>query len=216
MKQFSRMGIFAAMAMSLVVGCGGSDSSTPPTPTPTDSAQQRTPQAVDSSVHEKGLFTPVSGTVDGARFSGTLKIDRFVAQNDHIVAIGSITNLTGDLSEVATAALETEEFQFAVAFPQRYQQQQHTNTDGNVATVSEALTCDILLLELGPLDLNLLGLVIHLDQVVLDIVAETGAGNLLGNLLCALTSLLDPVAFLQNILQIVAILNQIIALLGSL
>jgi hypothetical protein len=35
-------------------------------------------------------------------------------------------------------------------------------------------TCDILHLTLGPLDLNLLGLVVHLDQVVLDITAEQG------------------------------------------
>ena len=44
---------------------------------------------------------------------------------------------------------------------------------------------------LGPLDLNLLGLEIHLQRVVLDIVAVAGAGNLLGNLLCAVAGLLD-------------------------
>lgn len=52
-------------------------------------------------------------------------------------------------------------------------------------------TCDVLHLVLGPLDLDLLGLEIHLNRVVLDIVARTGAGNLLGNLLCAITGLLD-------------------------
>ncbi len=40
-------------------------------------------------------------------------------------------------------------------------------------------TCDILNLVLGPLDLNVLGLEIHLDTVVLDIVANP-AGGLLG------------------------------------
>ena len=52
-------------------------------------------------------------------------------------------------------------------------------------------TCDILHLVLAPLDLNLLGLKVHLDRVVLNIVAASGAGNLLGNLLCAVTGLLD-------------------------
>ena len=54
-------------------------------------------------------------------------------------------------------------------------------------------SCDLLVLNLvlGPLDLNLLGLVVHLNQVVLDIIAVTGAGNLLGNLLCAVAGLLD-------------------------
>jgi hypothetical protein len=52
-------------------------------------------------------------------------------------------------------------------------------------------TCDVLHLVLAPLDLDLLGLQVHLDRVVLDIVAVSGAGNLLGNLLCAVTGLLD-------------------------
>ena len=43
---------------------------------------------------------------------------------------------------------------------------------------------------LGPLDLNLLGLEIHLDTVVLDIIANP-AGGLLGELLCAVANLLD-------------------------
>ena len=54
-----------------------------------------------------------------------------------------------------------------------------------------AATCDILHLVLAPLDLDLLGLQVHLDRVLLNIVAATGAGNLLGNLLCAVTGLLD-------------------------
>lgn len=64
--------------------------------------------------------------------------------------------------------------------------------DGNPAHArTAAATCDILHLVLAPLDLDLLGLKVHLDRVVLDIVAATGAGNLLGNLLCAVTGLLD-------------------------
>lgn len=51
--------------------------------------------------------------------------------------------------------------------------------------------CDILNLELGATNINLLGLVIDLSQVNLDIVAEPGPGQLLGNLLCAVAGLLD-------------------------
>ncbi len=60
-----------------------------------------------------------------------------------------------------------------------------------VQNASAAGSCDILNLVLGPLHLNVLGLVIDLNQVVLDIVAQSGAGNLLGNLLCAVAGLLD-------------------------
>jgi hypothetical protein len=51
--------------------------------------------------------------------------------------------------------------------------------------------CPVLDLVLGPLDLNLLGLRVQLNQVNLDITAVPGAGNLLGNLLCAVLGLLD-------------------------
>jgi len=64
--------------------------------------------------------------------------------------------------------------------------------DAVVTSVSPgADTCSILHLELGPVDLDLLGLVIVLDDckggpVVVDITGEEGPGNLLGNLLCGL------------------------------
>lgn len=77
-----------------------------------------------------------------------------------------------------------------------------------------AAPCDILNLVLGPLDLNLLGLEIHLQRVVLDIVAVPGPGNLLGNLLCAVAGLLDggPLAGLLG--QLRTLLNQILGLLN--
>ncbi len=45
--------------------------------------------------------------------------------------------------------------------------------------------CQILFLTLGPLDLNLLGLVVHLDRVTLRITANR-RGGILGQLLCGL------------------------------
>jgi hypothetical protein len=46
--------------------------------------------------------------------------------------------------------------------------------------------CPVLDLTLGPLDLNLLGLMVHLDQVHLTITADSN-GGLLGRLLCGLS-----------------------------
>ena len=69
-------------------------------------------------------------------------------------------------------------------------------------------SCAILHLELGPLDLNLLGLMVHLDRIVLDITAQSGPGNLLGNLLCAIANLLNGGGALS---AIVNLLNQILA-----
>ena len=56
-------------------------------------------------------------------------------------------------------------------------------------------TCPILHLDLGPLNLNLLGLTVHLNEVVLDITAVSGPGNLLGNLLCSVANLLNGTGF---------------------
>ena len=77
------------------------------------------------------------------------------------------------------------------------------------ATISSP-TCPILHLDLGPLNLDILGLQVDLSRVILDITAASGAGNLLGNLLCAIAGLLDP----SSLSQLVALLNQIIDLLG--
>jgi hypothetical protein len=75
--------------------------------------------------------------------------------------------------------------------------------------------CNILSLDLGPLTLDVLGLVVVLQPVVLDIVAVPGAGNLLGNLLCAVAGLLDGGGLIPGLLaQIADLLNQILAALN--
>jgi hypothetical protein len=80
-------------------------------------------------------------------------------------------------------------------------------------TASRGAVCDILNLVLGPLDLNLLGLEIHLNRVRLDIVANPGPGNLLGNLLCAVANLLNGDGSLLNLLRLTNVLNRILAVL---
>lgn len=75
-------------------------------------------------------------------------------------------------------------------------------------------SCQILTLTLGPLDLNLLGLVVHLNQIVLNITALPGAGNLLGNLLCDVANLLNGGGPLSTLLANLSnLLNQILAAL---
>jgi hypothetical protein len=56
-------------------------------------------------------------------------------------------------------------------------------------------------LTLGPLDLDLLGLVIHLNQIHLTITAVPGPGNLLGNLLCDVANLLNNPSGLADLLN---------------
>ncbi len=137
-----------------------------------------------------GTITDAAGTIVGTA-AGQYEITRFVARDGGIVALGTFTGTT-------TVASVTEPITRAVSLP---------------VTPLQA-TCEILDLQLGPLDLDLLGLVIHLDQVVLTITAEQGPGNLLGNLLCAIAGLLDPGP--GPLAGIVALLNQILAILQGL
>lgn len=61
----------------------------------------------------------------------------------------------------------------------------------NLLPSGDSGVCDVLDLNLGPLDLNALGLVVNLSEVTLNIDAVPGPGNLLGNLLCAVANLLN-------------------------
>lgn len=76
-------------------------------------------------------------------------------------------------------------------------------------------TCPVLSLTLGPLHLDLLGLVVDLNQVNLNITAQSGPGNLLGNLLCTVSNVLNSngsTAGVTNALQqIVNLLNRILS-----
>ena len=70
-----------------------------------------------------------------------------------------------------------------------------SGTPGAGATpVPGGARCQVLLLQIpGGLTLDLLGLVVTLAALRLDISAIRGAGNLLGNLLCAVVNLLNGV-----------------------
>lgn len=82
------------------------------------------------------------------------------------------------------------------------------------ARQAQRVQCDVLNLVLGPLDLDLLGLQVHLNRVVLDIVAQSGAGNLLGNLLCAVAGILDGGLLGSALRRLTRVLNRVLGQLG--
>ena len=147
---------------------------------------------------------PVTGTVaSGGTFRGTLDIVSFQpdAAGTGLVATGL---LDGTITTPSGTQRVTDELLTGIPV--------HLPTAANGAAAPNR-TCAILDLSLGPLDLNLLGLVIHLDEINLTIDAVSGPGNLLGNLLCAIAGLLD--GGLGGVLgQIADLLNRIIDLLG--
>ncbi len=143
--------------------------------------------------HASGLLTdvPVTGLLPGGTFTGTMTITHFAMNGDQVVASGV---LTGASTIAGTVTPITQAF-----------------TDIPVALSGHHSRCEIVTLDLGPLHLDLLGLVVDLNEVVLDVAAESGAGNLLGNLLCAVTHLLDGPGLLGSIQNF---LDRINALLG--
>lgn len=145
-----------------------------------------TPTAFAATTTAAPITKAVTGTIvapSGGTFSGSLTNIVFSNVNGVLTATGT---LSGTL---------------------------YTATGQTIGTVSNQLvsltattsgTCQILHLTLGALNLNLLGLMVHLDPVLLDITAQSGPGNLLGNLLCAVAHLLDnngPVSGLAGLLN---------------
>ncbi|HZU35621.1 MAG TPA: hypothetical protein VFA18_06930, partial [Gemmataceae bacterium] len=62
-------------------------------------------------------------------------------------------------------------------------------------------TCPILNLTLGAIHLNLLGLNVDTSRICLKITAQSGSGNLLGNLLCDVANLLNQGTSLSSVLN---------------
>jgi hypothetical protein len=142
------------------------------------------------SVPVTGSFTDAAG--GAGTFAGSFTPTSFAARDGDLVATGT---LTGTLTDSTGGTIGTVD-----------------QTVTTPAAVAQA-TCRILDLTLGPLHLDLLGLVVDLNQVHLVINAVSGPGNLLGNLLCAIAGLLDPIPSAD---ALAAILNLLLALLGRL
>ena len=147
------------------------------------------PSALTAAAFAGGVTVPVTGTTSkGGKFTGNFAISQFQVVNNQIVAVGTLTGtVQNGVGNVIGTVLKT--IQMIV----------------NI----QAATCDILHLELGPLDLDLLGLQVHLNRIVLDIDADP-SGGLLGSLLCAVANLFNTGVITGDL---AALLNQILALL---
>ncbi len=133
--------------------------------------------------------TQVTGkAAKGVTFVGQYNVKRFVAKGDKVKAVGKLTGKVTKRNGDTTRVTKT-----GVKMPLRIAQSSATGLPAapGAKDTSAVIGCEVLDLVLGPLDLNLLGLNVHLDKVHLNITAVPGACNLLGNLLCAVAGLLD-------------------------
>jgi hypothetical protein len=167
---------------------------------------------------------PMSGKVakgkgfKGKKFTGTYTIQRFVSKGGKLYSVGTLKGKAG------SKKINKQNVQLPAAAA--------NNATGSQASASQvpplvpALplpplpagnSCAILSLDLGPINLNVLGLVIRTNQIQLRIDAVQGPGNLLGNLLCGITGLLNPATGGTGVAntplaQLVQILNALLAL----
>jgi hypothetical protein len=142
----------------------------------------------------QSLTVPITSTQSGGALSGVFTITGFALNSaGQLVAngnfTGTLTNAAGEVTNLVGTAVSSV-----------------------VTPAQTSAGCQILDLTLGPLHLDLLGLVVDLNQVHLNITAQPGPGNLLGNLLCAVTHLLDNTGGANNVLQ--SLLDILNGLLG--
>jgi hypothetical protein len=153
------------------------------------------------------LSSPVNFTSAAGKFAGVFVPTRFVSTAAGKVLARGI--VTGTVTKTGQAA---EGVSQAVTMPV---QSARTGTSTSSAISNSAvpvISCSVLNLVLGPLHLDLLGLVVDLNRVVLNITAVP-AGGLLGQLLCSVANLLS--GGLQGLLgQLATLLNQILGQLG--
>ncbi|TDC63923.1 hypothetical protein E1200_21295 [Actinomadura sp. GC306] len=136
---------------------------------------------------------PVTGTAaDGSTFTGTVVPATFTSEGRRLLLNGTLDGTLRDASGATTGTVTDQAVTLPVGLP--------------------AGNCPILDLTLGPLDLDLLGLTVHLDRVVLDITAVSGPGKLLGNLLCAIAGILDGPGDLGLLPALLAQLNALLGL----
>jgi hypothetical protein len=187
----------------------------------------------------------VTGTVKQGKkqgtFEGTFAIQRFRSVEDGLVAVGTLEG-TVTFADGTTRDIKKRGVALPVDLDASHAsssapgggcgcrgagpvvQLNESRDDAYTQPISLAarqplpVTCDVLNLVLGPLDLNVLGLEISLNQVVLDIVANP-AGGLLGSvlaILCGLnlSALTDLLGLLLGSLDALAFLLNLILLLG--
>jgi hypothetical protein len=147
---------------------------------------------------------PLAGkTTTGKKLkNATFTVQSFSKKNGKIVANG-----------VARGILKGKSFKQAASVPVK-----NPNVVAGGAKTAQVLppipnSCQVLNLVLGPINLNLLGLVVRTNTINVRIDAVPGAGNLLGNLLCSITNLLNPGSLSGTPLgQLTQILNALLAL----
>jgi hypothetical protein len=150
---------------------------------------------------------PIAGTAIGHgkdTFTGTLSIERFAVRGDKIVAVGMVTGRVLDKSGNARGTAVVGQVEVPV------QVGSAPSAAASSRMALAAASCDVLHLDLGAINLNLLGVQFVTTPITLDLTATSDAGGVLGQLIC---TALETVG---NVVDLVGVLNSILSLLTGL
>jgi len=151
-----------------------------------------TPAPAAAQTPTTGLTTGILQSVAGGTFNGVLNITSFQVVDGVINAVGTIT---GTLTRGALTRTIT-------------------NVPISIPLTGITGTCTVLSLHTGTINLNVLGLNVHLAPIDLVITANPAQG-LLGQLLCSLAGLLSGSGPLAGLLgQVTTLLNGILGALN--
>lgn len=197
-----RIGLLVSLA-TLTLGAVSVPAAAASSGTTTSSSTTSAPAL--KTIHVHGL------TRTGKKFKGTYAIQRFVAGTHRVYAVGT---LKGTL-------LGRQVTRHNVKMPAKL-----VKASGSTAQTAKA--CTVLHLQLGPIDLNLLGLRVQLfggtnskqPQPITLLITADPNGGLLGQLLCDITGFLNKSGILSqlssNLQQLAATLTGITSILGAL
>lgn len=133
-----------------------------------------------------GILIPFTQAVSGGTgalanatsITGTFNLQQIQVVNGALQAVGTVT---ANVLDAGNQVLGT------------------FTTAGVAVPLQATGSCQILTLDIGAIHLDLLGLVVDLAPIHLNITAQSGPGNLLGNLLCSVANLLNNNGPLQGI-----------------
>jgi hypothetical protein len=152
------------------------------------------------------LYLPIAGTAPGgATFAGTLSVLKFSQRDGKPVAIGMVSGSATSSSGTPLGTALTGPIELPVQVAPG-----PALTSAAPISVQQATTCQVLHLDLGAVNLNVLGLTVATQPIAIDVSGTTGGTNVLGTLIC---TILETV---NNVVGLVNLLNQLLGILGGL
>jgi len=139
-------------------------------------------------------LTSVEGT-----FTGTFTINRFEVRNNAVVAVGVVKGSIASAGSVLVGEVAAPVTVGAASAPA---------AASKAAVAQQAATCGVLHLDIGAMNLNVLGVMVATQPISIDVSGDSAAP--LGNLVCTIESTLN------NVVGLVGLLNQLLGVLTGL